>query len=164
MSPENRKKLARLLLVASPLVALDQASKWLIQKTIPLYEAIPVIPGFFDLTHAHNTGGAFGMFADHGPLVRVILFLVLTVAAAVMVLWLYHRTPLKDRLFGWALCLIFAGAVGNLVDRFRFGYVDDFLLLHAGRFQWPAFNVADSAVSVGVTILVIHVLFGKEPF
>lgn len=164
MTSGTRKKFARLAAVTLPMVALDQLTKWWVQKAISLYEDIPVIPGFFSLTHAHNPGGAFGVFASHGPTVRIALFLVLTLVAAGMVIYMYFKTPLESRFFAGALALIFSGAVGNLIDRFRFGYVDDFLLFYIGRYQWPAFNVADSCVTVGVTVLVIHVLFKKEPF
>lgn len=163
MTPENKRKIFRLAAVAVPLVAADQLTKWWIQKALSLYDDIPVIPGFFSLTHAHNPGGAFGVFAGHSMAVRVALFLVLTLVASGMVLYMYFKTPLKSWFFGGALALIFSGAIGNLIDRFRFGYVDDFLLFYIGRHQWPAFNVADSCVTVGVTVLVIHVLFHKEP-
>ncbi|MBU2488312.1 MAG: signal peptidase II [Proteobacteria bacterium] len=164
MQPENRTKLFRLLGVVLPLLLLDQSTKALVVRMIRPYEVIPVIPGFFNLTFVCNTGGAFGLAANSAPWVRTALFLGLSMAAACLVLYLFCKTPARERWFSYALCLVLAGAAGNLVDRFRLGEVVDFLQFHVRTLYWPSFNVADSAVSVGVGILVALFVLKKDPF
>ncbi len=159
----DRKKYLNLILIAGTVVILDQITKYLVLQNMPLYHSIPVIPGLFNLTHIHNPGGAFGFFAGQSLVVRKIVFLLMSSIAAVLVLYFYHQTP---RTFPWlrvGLSLIFGGAVGNLIDRFRFGKVVDFLDFYLGSAHWPAFNIADSAITVGVTIFIIHLLFNKMP-
>lgn len=157
------KKYVILLLIAGVVVLLDQITKAVILNQLPLYRTIPVIPGFFNITHLHNPGGAFGFFADQSVLVRKIVFLFMSSAAVVLVLYFYHNTPRTHPWLSAGLALIFGGAVGNLIDRFRFGKVVDFLDFYIGGAHWPAFNVADSAITVGVTIFLIHLAFNKMP-
>ncbi len=164
VSADSKKnKYIRLAVIAGLVIAADQITKLIILKTMPLHQSVPVIPGLFSITHIHNPGGAFGFFADQNPLVRKAVFLVMSSAAAGFVLWFYHNTPKTHTWLAFGLCLIFGGAIGNLIDRFRFGKVVDFLDFYIGTYHWPAFNVADSAISVGVCIFVIHLLFNKMP-
>ncbi len=156
-------KYARLTAIAGAVVVLDQISKLVILKTLDLHRSISVIPGFFNITHIHNPGGAFGIFAGHAPLLRKLLFLVVSSLAAVFVLYFYRRTPPSHPWLAAGFALIFGGAVGNLIDRLRFGKVVDFLDFYVGSWHWPAFNVADSAITVGVSIFVIHILFDNMP-
>lgn len=157
-------KLYRLLLVTACLVVgLDQLTKWLILQYFVLHDTIPVIPGFFQLIRVHNPGGAFGFLADHGPVVRKFVFLVISGIAAGVVLVFYHHAASRDRILAGAFALIFGGAVGNLIDRVRFGYVVDFLDVYVGTMHWPAFNVADSAISVGMVILGFYILTNRMP-
>jgi len=156
-------KLAKLLMVSGTIIVLDQISKMIILRSMPLYETIPVIPGFFNMTHIHNPGGAFGFMAGQGPEVRSLLFLAMSSLAAVVVVFFYLRTPAAYSWLSTALLLIFGGAIGNMIDRFRFGEVVDFLDFYAGGYHWPAFNVADSGITVGMAILVYHLLFDKMP-
>ena len=144
-------KLVKLLLIAALVVALDQMTKFLVISQMALYESIPVIDGFFHLTRAHNPGGAFSFFAGQSELVRKFVFLGMTAVAIVAILYLYFQTPRRQPFLAAALALIFGGAVGNFIDRVRFGYVVDFLDVFIGRYHWPIFNMADSAITVGLT-------------
>lgn len=153
-----------LAVVALAVVLLDQVTKQVIIETVPLHADIRVIPGFFSLTHLYNPGGAFGIFAGSQSMWRHWLFLIATVAALGLLFYFYRQTPKSYRMLRFGLGLITGGAVGNLIDRLRFGEVVDFLLFYVGRFSWPAFNVADSAVSVGVAVFLFHIVFKKMPY
>jgi signal peptidase II len=159
---DNRKYLF-LLLIAGAVIALDQATKAAILHSVPLFDSIPVIPGLFSITHIHNPGGAFGLLADQSPWIRKGVFLFMSSVAAVIVLYFYHKTPKSHPWLAVGLALIFGGAVGNLIDRFRFGKVVDFLDFYIGSAHWPAFNVADSAITCGVSIFIIHLIFNRMP-
>ena len=156
-------KVVKLLMVSGSVIVLDQISKMIILRSMPLYETIPVIPGFFNITHIHNPGGAFGFMAGQGPEVRSLLFLAMSSLAAVVIVFFYLRTPAAFSWLSTALLLIFGGAIGNMIDRFRFREVVDFLDFYAGGYHWPAFNMADSGITVGMAILVYHLLFDKMP-
>jgi len=149
--------------IAGLVVVLDQITKWLVLVKMPLYHSIPVIPGFFNLTHIRNPGGAFGFMAAGGQGIRNLLFLGVAILAMGLIVYFYRLTPRTRPYLAAALAAIFGGAVGNLIDRLRFGEVVDFLDFFLGAYHWPAFNVADSAISVGITVFVIHVVLGKMP-
>jgi signal peptidase II len=155
------QKLTLIGMVAGAVLVLDQATKALILKHLPLGDSIPVIPGFFDLTHVHNPGGAFGFLSGVSAEVRSLLFVAVSLLATGLILYFYWQTPIRQRFLAVGLSLLFGGAVGNLVDRIRFGIVVDFLDLYAGELHWPAFNVADSAITVGMFIFAYHILFQK---
>ena len=157
----NSTKMTRLGVVAGAVLILDQVTKALILAHLPLGGSIAVIPGFFDLTHVHNPGGAFGFLAGMSAEVRSLLFVAVSLVAAGLILYFYWQTPHGQRFLSVGLALIFGGAVGNLVDRMRFGIVVDFLDVYAGTLHWPAFNVADSAITIGVGIFAYHILFRK---
>jgi signal peptidase II len=150
--------------VAILVVVLDQISKAMVLRWIPLFDSIVVIPGFFNLTHVHNPGGAFGFLAKNGAFWRHWLFLGASFFALGILLYFYHRTPRSLPWLSFSLALIFGGAIGNLVDRLRFGEVVDFLDVYISHHHWPTFNVADSAVSVGIVIFIIHIVFKKMPY
>jgi signal peptidase II len=154
-------KMMRLAVVAGAVLILDQFTKALILAHLPLGGRIPVIEGFFDITHVHNPGGAFGFLADMSAEIRGLLFVAVSLAAAGLILYFYWQTPPRQRVLALGLALVFGGAVGNLVDRIRFGIVVDFLDVYAGSLHWPAFNVADSAITVGGCIFAYHLLFVK---
>ena len=159
----KRSKYIRLALIVGCVVALDQTTKALVQKTMALYHSVPVIPGFFSLTHIHNPGGAFGFMARQGPGVRAFLFLAVSFLAILLLFYLYRKIPVTYQWLSAGLALIMGGATGNLIDRVRFGEVIDFLDFYIGTHHWPAFNVADSAVTVGISVLLIHMVLGKLP-
>ena len=159
----DKRKYTLLALVAGVILVCDQATKAIVLKLMPLHQSVTVIPGFFSLTHVHNPGGAFGFMANQGAEVRQVLFLFASSVAIGLILYFYHKTPSTHRWLALALASIFGGAVGNLVDRLRFGKVVDFLDFYIGQLHWPAFNVADSAITIGIGIFMVHILFNKLP-
>lgn len=159
----SRDKLIRLLVVGGLIVLFDQISKLVILKTMALGTSINVIPGLFDITHVHNPGGAFGMFAKQSQGIRVLLFLVISSVAVGFILYLYRSIPKSHPMLANALALIFGGAVGNLIDRICYGWVVDFLDVYIKDYHWPAFNIADSAICVGVGVFIVHLVFNKMP-
>jgi signal peptidase II len=159
----GNKERIRLILVSGIVVLADQVTKQIIMASLALHESIVVIGNFFNITHVLNPGGAFGFFATQSDMVRKLVFLVLSSVVALFILWFYKRVAGTHVFLSWGLALIFGGAVGNLIDRFRFGHVVDFLDFYIGTAHWPAFNVADSAISVGMAVLIYHVVFKKMP-
>jgi signal peptidase II len=140
------------------IVALDQATKAMVRARLPLYESVTVIPGFFDLTHVRNTGAAFGMLNGvefaYKPAVMVIVALIALGAVASYALTL----PSSQQIARYGLSLILGGAVGNLIDRATVGYVVDFVDVYWRGIHFWAFNVADSAITVGVILMLFDVL------
>jgi signal peptidase II len=150
-------------IVAGMVVILDQVSKAIVVQVMPLHSTIEVIPGFFNLTHIHNPGGAFGFLAGNDVALRHAIFLGVSVAALLLILYFYHNTPMSHSFLGIGLAMVFGGAAGNLIDRFRLGEVVDFLDFYVGSTHWPAFNAADSAITVGIGIFIAHVVFNRMP-
>jgi signal peptidase II len=142
--------------IALLVIVLDRVAKWIVARDISLHDTIQVIPGFFRLTHVENRGAAFGLFADS----VLVLFSIVALAIVSVLLW---RNSHSMQSTGIGLALILGGAVGNLWDRLLNGRVVDFLLFYVGQYQWPAFNVADSAIVIGAGLLVIEILFAKSP-
>ena len=144
------------LALALVVVALDQATKLAILARFDLGERVPVIPGFFDLTLLFNRGAAFSFLAGHDGWQRWF-FVGIALAASIFIVHLL-RSHRSQRLFSVALALILGGAIGNVVDRLAYGQVVDFLLFHQGSWYFPAFNVADSAITVGAASLILDEL------
>lgn len=136
-------------------VGLDQLTKYWVARTILVHTVIPVIPGFFNLVHVYNRGAAFGLFASWSPEYVRYFFIVTNLTIALVLGNLYWRTSVRYPLFLWSYSLLLSGALGNLVDRIRFGEVLDFLDFYAGRHHWPAFNVADSLICIGAGLLIL---------
>jgi signal peptidase II len=141
-------------LVALGVLVLDQATKTVVARTMTLHETIPLFP-VFALTYVRNTGAAFGILAAAPAALRVPVLLGVTAVAIAALVSFLRRTPAEQPWLAAALGGILGGAVGNLVCRLRFGEVVDFLLLHWGDLQWPAFNVADSAITIGVGVVLV---------
>jgi len=156
-------KYTKLAVISGLVAILDQITKVIILKNIPLHHSVTVIPRFFNITHIHNPGGAFGFMASQNSSVRNLLFLFLSSLAVCFVFYFYKNTPRTHPLLATGIALIFGGAIGNLIDRIRFGKVVDFLDFYIGTYHWPAFNVADSAITVGIIIFIFHILFKKMP-
>ncbi len=154
-------KYSKLALIAGPVLVLDQITKYIILKTMMLHDSIPVMPGYFSLTHIQNPGGAFGFLAGQSPDVRRMIFIFVSFIALCLIFYLYSTTPRTNSFLATGFAMIFGGAVGNLFDRVRFGKVVDFLDFYVGNLHWPAFNIADSAISIGMGIFVFHLLFKK---
>ena len=145
-------------LIALAIVLTDQATKAIVVRTMRLGQSIPIVPGYFDLTFVLNPGAAFSLLATLPERIRSPFFILVSVAAAVLIVVYRARHLRGHRLATVSLGLILGGAVGNLIDRIRYGVVVDFLDAHVHQYHWPVFNVADSAISVGVTLLLIEML------
>jgi len=145
---------ARWLWLSLLVVVADQVTKAWVSGALRPYELVPVIDGFFNLTLAFNTGAAFSFLAQGGGWQRWLLSGLAVVVAIVLVVWL-TRLDRSERWTAASLSLVIGGAVGNLLDRLRLGHVVDFLDFYLGSWHWPAFNVADSAITVGVAILLL---------
>ena len=134
-------------------VALDQGSKQLAEATLQLHERVPLLP-FFNLTLAYNEGAAFSFLGDQGGWQRWLFTGLAIGVTGVLLVWL-HRLRARERLLAAALALIVGGAVGNLIDRVLWGHVIDFLDLYYRQWHWPAFNLADSAIVLGMGLFLL---------
>lgn len=150
-------------LIAFFVVLLDRVAKLTVEKNISLHESISIIPGFFRLTHVENRGAAFGLFADSPSEWKIAVLVLFSLVALVIVSALLWKNSHSMTTTGVGLALILGGALGNLWDRLVSGHVVDFLLFYIGQYQWPAFNVADSAIVLGAGMLVFEILFAKAP-
>jgi signal peptidase II len=150
-------------LIAFIVVLMDRLSKLAVEHKIPLHDGIQIIPGFFRLTHLENRGAAFGLFADSPSEWKVAILVLFSVVALVVVSVLLWKSGHAMSTTGVGLALILGGAIGNLWDRLSAGHVTDFLLFYVRDYQWPAFNVADSAIVIGAALLVVEILFSKTP-
>lgn len=144
------------------LVALDQATKLLVARTVDLYQSVPVIPGFFNITLIHNKGGIFGAFSQSDSRLVFWGLTLASLTALGFVLYYFFKTPPSDKLLKVSLSLILAGALGNLTDRVTRGYVIDFLDFHIGDAHWPFFNAADSCITVGALLMLV-IFFRRKP-
>ena len=145
----------RFLAIVAAVVIFDQLTKWWILNSFSLYESLEVIPGFFSLTYLTNKGAAFGFLAGQAGVWRHYLFLVLGAVALVVIVFSWWRMRQSHPFYAISLPLIAGGAIGNLIDRLRHGAVVDFLDISVGTYHWPAFNVADSAICVGVAVFLL---------
>ena len=156
----NGVRLRSTAAIACAVVVVDRATKWVVTAWMVRGDSITVIPGFFSLTYVRNPGAAFGLLAE-SPL-RVPVLSLFAIAAVGSLLWLVaHLSPARvaERV---AASAIIGGALGNLYDRFTYGWVVDFLDFYVGRWHWPAFNAADSCISVGVAVLLLASLLRDE--
>lgn len=145
--------------VAAAILLSDQLSKWYIRETLPLYHQITVIEHFFHIVHVRNTGGAFSLLAGSNEAFRIPFFLGAAVIAIGALLYFLIQVHEDQRLIQFALASVLGGAFGNLIDRVTQGSVTDFVLWHWYEYNWPAFNVADSFISIGVVLLLLQSLF-----
>jgi len=135
---------------------LDQATKLYIDRTMQLFDSIPVLTNFFHITYVRNRGAAFSFLSDASW--RLPFFIVISLVASIAILVAFHKLRNDQKLAQVSLAMIFSGAIGNLIDRVRLGEVIDFLDAHWYRHHWPAFNVADSLICVGVFLLAVDML------
>lgn len=158
----NRKWI--LLAVLMPLVIVfDQWTKWLVLERFRHGETVSVISNFFNLTYIKNTGAAFGILATADPSFRVPFFVIVPLGALVAIAFVFRKLPDTDLKLATALSLVIGGAIGNLIDRVVLGFVVDFLDFHwRYQYHFPAFNVADSAICVGVGILMLDLAVRPE--
>ena len=150
------------LLLMLGLVVLDQATKNLIARTVDLYESVPVIPGFFNITRIHNRGAIFGTFSQTNNRYVFLLLTAASLAALAMVVYYFFKTPASDKLMKVSLTLIMAGALGNQFDRLVRGHVIDFLDFYVGKAHWPFFNAADTCITIGA-LLMLLILLRRKP-
>jgi signal peptidase II len=143
-------------------VVLDQVSKVQIMRSMRLHESIPVVQEFFSLTYIRNPGAAFGLLASSGQMFRLIFFGLTSVFALGLLGMIFFRLRQEDWVGQLSIAAILGGAIGNLLDRMRFGEVIDFLDFYVNGYHWPAFNVADAAISVGVFFLILHFAMDKK--
>jgi signal peptidase II len=141
-------------------LVLDQVTKYVVEARIRLHDVIIVIPGFFNLTHVRNKGAAFGILSSLPEVWRSAFFIMVTIIAVAAIIVLIMKT--HERLPVYAFSFIAGGAVGNVIDRIRYGEVVDFIQWYVKSYYWPSFNVADSAISIGVTLLAIGILFATS--
>jgi signal peptidase II len=146
------------LLLAFAVIVLDHLTKWWVSASLEFQQFVPVLP-FFSLVRVHNTGAAFSILADAGGWQRWFFIAVGVIATVIIVRLLKQHA--NEKRMALALALVLGGALGNVIDRVVLGYVVDFLYFHYRSFAWPAFNVADSAISVGAALLIWDSLFGK---
>jgi signal peptidase II len=139
-------------------VVLDQITKWLVVRSIGLHDYVPLVDGLLSLSHVRNRGAAFGILSDWDLPYQSVLLAGLSIAALGAIAAYFWRLPAQARLPRAALALVLGGALGNLVDRARLGYVVDFVHVYWREHQWPDFNAADSAITIGVTLLVFDIL------
>ena len=149
------------LALSAVVVLLDQVTKVVVDRSMELHESRPIVEGLLSLTYVRNHGGAFGMLSDANLPYQAALFSLLGFAAFLAIVAYAWQMPAAHRTPQLGLACIMGGAIGNLIDRARLGYVIDFVDVYWGTHHWPAFNVADSAITVGVTLLVLDVL--REP-
>ena len=148
------------------IVVVDQLTKIIVDRTMPLYHSIPIIEGLFSLTYVRNTGAAFGLFAGSAEMFRRPFLITVSLVAIGFIVVMLRRLADHEIALSTALAFIVGGAVGNLVDRLIYGEVIDFLDCFWGRYHWPAFNVADSFITIGVG-LTVYFLYNhpdEDPF
>jgi signal peptidase II len=146
----------------SAIVLLDQGTKAVVARSIELHDHVPLVDGLLSLSHVRNRGAAFGLLSDWDVPYQSVVLAVLSLCALAAIAFYFLRLPAAARLPRLALALVLGGAVGNLIDRARLGYVVDFVHVYWRRYQWPDFNVADSAITVGVALLVLDILRSPE--
>lgn len=149
--------------VTGGIILLDQLTKQQIMQTMRLHESIPIVPNLFSLTYIRNPGAAFGLLAGSSNAFRMVFFGLTSIFALGLLGTILLRMPEQDWVGRVSVAGILGGAIGNLIDRLRFGEVIDFLDVYIENYHWPAFNVADSAITVGVIFLIIHFAFEKKP-
>ena len=155
-------KYLKFICIAIAIIGLDQLTKWIVYNSLMLHEVVPVIPGCLNLVHIQNPGTAFGLFADYNSFFRNILVMSASIVAILLILYLYKNTSQDFPVLSFGFALIFGGAIGNMIDRVRLGRVIDFIDVYIGSLHWPAFNVADSAITVGMIIFAYYILFRKN--
>ncbi|MBM4307299.1 MAG: signal peptidase II [Deltaproteobacteria bacterium] len=153
-----KRKYWVLLICVVFIVALDQYTKYEVQQRIHLHQSIKVINGFFNLTHLRNTGGAFGILGGQKGGISSLFFLILPLAAVGIILYLIYKLKEHERILSLSLSLILSGAIGNLIDRIRYREVVDFLDFYLFSYHWPAFNIADSAITIGIGLMILELL------
>lgn len=156
-----KNKYLFLFLISNFLIILDQYTKFWITTHIPKGYSMEVIRNFFSLTHIRNPGVAFGLFAENDSGLKTVVFIIFSSIAIVAILVFFHQAPRHRKIVHMGLILVFSGAIGNLIDRILYHEVIDFLDFFYNGYHWPAFNVADSCITIGVVFMFID-LFQRD--
>jgi signal peptidase II len=162
MAKASGRRKYYLLIVLAVLLA-DRFTKLAVARAIALHDSLTVIPGLFHLTHVQNRGAAFGLFDDSPSEWKIAMLVVFSVAALILIAALLWKNGVAMNAMGVGLALVMGGALGNLWDRVVSRHVTDFLDFNLGRYHWPAFNVADSAIVVGAFLLVVDIVLLQRP-
>jgi len=156
-----KNKYVLLFFVSGVLIVMDQYTKLMVSLHIPLNYSVKVVEDFFNLTHIRNSGVAFGLFASQQSEYKALMFITISTIAIIAILIIFHQTPKEKKMVQTGLILIFSGAIGNLIDRVLHGEVIDFVDFFINRHHFPAFNIADSCITVGVAMMVIDLFVGE---
>lgn len=159
--PQNKYLIAGIIALA--VVLLDQYTKYLITQHLPLHHSLEVIEPYLTILHTRNKGIAFGIFSGQVSTIRTVLLILTSLAAIAFIFYLLSGLGSPYLYAATTLALVLGGAIGNLIDRIRWGEVIDFIDLHWHGHHWPAFNVADSAISIGMVLLVIGMFTKRFP-
>jgi len=157
-----KRNIILFVLGAAVIIAFDQMTKAAVSSRFSLYESYEVISGILNLVYVINPGAAFGFMAGASAAFRYIFFIGITLIAIALIIYYLIKYKTGSSMIVISLTLIFAGAVGNLIDRIRFGAVVDFIDVYIGTWHWPAFNVADSAISVGAVLIIWKMLVNRR--
>jgi len=157
MERVRRDTLRKWMILACIIIIADQITKMIASSELVMYKAVAVMP-MFNLTLMHNEGAAFSFLHDAGGWQRWLFTAISLIVSVVLVFWIKNLKP-EEKYQALAYSLVLGGAVGNLIDRVRFGYVVDFIEIYYKQYSWPAFNIADSAICIGVVVLIIDTLF-----
>ena len=163
MQADSSKKYFLATIIALVVVTIDYYTKRLIIQSLALHQSLDVIPHYLTIVHTRNRGIAFGFFAGQGSDIQTILLISTSCLAIIFMIYLITTLNIKQHYALFTLSLILGGAIGNLIDRIRWGEVVDFIDLHWYQYHWPAFNCADSAISIGLVLLIIGLIIKKFP-
>ena len=155
---EMKRKYWVLLVICFWILFVDQWTKHSVQQRLVLYQKVEVIRGFFNLVHVRNTGGAFGILGGEKGGLGSLFFVVVSLVAIGSILFLYIRLKEDEKILSLSFSLVLSGAIGNLIDRLRYGEVVDFLDFYLFSFHWPAFNISDSAICLGIGLMALELL------
>jgi signal peptidase II len=157
-----KSKYIILVCLAGLVIVVDQITKLYIAHHFQLHESMNIIPNLFNFTYVRNTGAAFGLLSQAPESFRIPFFIIVPLIALTIIVLVFKKTKETEILMITALSLILGGAVGNFIDRLRFNYVIDFLDFHWKTYHWPAFNVADASIVIGVSLLIYYTLVHEE--
>ena len=159
-----RNKYLFLFIISSALIIIDQYTKFMVSLHIPLNYSVNVVAGFFNLTHIRNSGVAFGNFSEQNSELKPYLLIFVSIIAIIAILVIFHQTEREKKLVQTGLVLVFSGAIGNLIDRVLHKEVIDFIDIFFENQHWPAFNIADACITIGVMLLAADMLVNSKPF
>jgi signal peptidase II len=157
-----KNKYLALLFVSGVLIVMDQYTKFMVSLNIPRNYSINVVEGFLNLTHIRNSGVAFGLFASQQSEYKALMFIAISTIAIIAILVIFHQNPKEKKIVQTGLILIFSGAIGNLIDRSLHGEVIDFVDFFIKGYHFPAFNIADSCITIGVALMVVDLFFWES--